>query len=297
MKRIFPTIVLAGFLFMTACHFKKDALGESENPIKFYLVPSVDAKVLSDNSKILKDYLEKNTPYKFQVIIPQSFAAVVKAFGDRQADVAAINTHGYYSAHNQYGVEARLTVIRNGLATYQSQFLAHANSKIKSLNDLAGKKVAFVDPESMSGYLMPLKTLKDRKIEPKEIVLALKHDAVVSMIYQRQVDAGATYYGPPQEGNLEDARRLLKNQYPDIEEKVKVVELSDPIPNDPIVFRKDLPEEIKEKIVNALLQFVASSEGQKAVDSMFGATNFKKATDADYETVREMVKTLSPKGK
>lgn len=297
MNRIFSTIVLAGALFMTACSFKKDALGTANNPIKFYLVPSLNAKLLSDNSKILKDYLEKNTPYKFQVTIPQSFTAVVQAFGAKQADVAAINTHGYYSAHNQYGVEAHLTVIRNGRATYQSEFLTRTDSKIKSLKDLAGKKVAFVDPASISGYLMPLKTLKDLKIEPKEIILALNHDSVVSMIYKGEVDAGATYYGPPQEGNLEDARRLLKNQYPDIEQKVKIIELSDPIPNDPIVFRKDLPEEIKEKIVEVLLLFVATPDGQKAMDSMFGATNFKKATDADYETVREMVKILSPKEK
>lgn len=294
MKRIFSTIVLVGFLFSTACHIKNDSLGTTENPVKFYLVPSVDAKVLSENSKILKEYLEKNTPYKFQVTIPQSFSSVVEAFGSKQADVAVINTHGYYSAHSQYGVEARLTVIRNGLATYQSQFLAHANSKIKSLKDLAGKKVAFVDPASISGYLMPLKTLKDRKIEPKEIVLAKNHDSVVSMIYEGKVDAGATYYSPPQEGNLEDARRLLKSKYPDIEEKVKIIELSEPIPNDPIVFRKDIPEEIKEKIVDTLLQFVATPEGQKAVGSMFGATNFKKTSDADYETVREMVKISAP---
>ncbi|MGZ3773252.1 MAG: phosphate/phosphite/phosphonate ABC transporter substrate-binding protein [Pseudobdellovibrionaceae bacterium] len=294
MKRIFTTLVLMGLFNLTACHFKESALGTEKNPIKFYLVPSVDIKVLGENSKILKEYLEKNTPYKYKVIIPQSFAAVVDAFGNKQADVGSINTYGYYTAHNKHGVEARLTVIRNGLATYQSQFLTHANSKIKSLKDLSGKKVAFVDPSSVSGYLMPLKTLKDRKIEPKEIILASSHDSVVSMIYEGQADGGATYYNHPQEGNLEDARRLLKSKYPDIEEKVKIIEISDPIPNDPIVFRNDISEEIKENIVNALIQFVSTPEGQKAVDSMFGATNFKKATDADYETVREMVKALAP---
>ncbi|WP_374074974.1 phosphate/phosphite/phosphonate ABC transporter substrate-binding protein [Bdellovibrio bacteriovorus] len=260
-------------------------------------MPAVDAKVLTDNAKILEEYLEKNTPYKFEITIPQSFVAVVEAFGTKRADVAAINTYGYYLAHKQYGAEARLTVIRYGLATYQSQFLAHADGKIKSLKDLAGKKIAFVDPASTSGYLLPLKTLKDRKIEPKDIVFAMKHDSVVTMIYQRQVDAGATYYSPPQNGHIEDARRLVKTQYPDVEQKVKIIELSEPIPNDPIAFRKDMPEEMKEKIVDTLLQFAATDEGKKAIDLMLGATNFKKATDGDYDTVREMLKTLSPEGK
>ncbi|WP_374029163.1 phosphate/phosphite/phosphonate ABC transporter substrate-binding protein [Bdellovibrio bacteriovorus] len=297
MKRLLSTMVLLAAMFATGCQFKKDALGTKENPIKLHLVPAVDAKVLADNAEILKTYLEKHTPYKYQITIPQSFVAVVEAFGTKRADVAAINTYGYYLAHKQYGVEAKLTVIRYGLATYQSQFLTRADSKIKTLADLAGKKLAFVDPASTSGYLLPLKTLKDKKIEPKEIVFAMKHDSVVSMIYQGQVDAGATYYSPPQNGNIEDARRMVKTQYPDVEKKVRIIELSEPIPNDPIVFRKDMPEEMKEKIVSTLLEFVSTPEGQKSLDLMLGATNLKKASDADYDTVREMLKTLSPEGK
>ncbi len=296
MHKPLTTLVLLLSLCSASCHFKKDALGTEKNPIKFHLVPAVDAKVLTDNSKILKDYLEKNTPYKYQITIPQSFVAVVEAFGTKRADVAAINTYGYYLAHKKYGVEARLTVIRYGSATYQSQFLARADSKINSLKDLQGKKIAFVDPASTSGYLLPLKTLKDRKIEPKETVFAMKHDSVVSMIYQGQVDAGATYYSPPQNGHLEDARRLVQMQYPDVEKKVKIIELSEPIPNDPIVFRKDMPEEMKEKIADTLLQFVATPEGSKAMDLMLGATNFKKSSDSDYDSVREMLKTLTPEG-
>lgn len=297
MKKLLLGMVLWGPVVLGGCHLKKDVLGTAENPIKFHLVPAVDAKVLTDNSQILKDYLEKNTPYKYQITIPQNFVAVVESFGTKRADVAAINTYGYYLAHKQYGVEARLTVIRYGSATYQSQFLARADGKIKALKDLQGKKVAFVDPASTSGYLLPLKTLKDRKIEPKDTVFAMKHDSVVTMIYQGQVDAGATYYSPPQNGQLEDARRLVKTQYPDVEQKVKIIELSEPIPNDPIVFRKDMPEEMKEKIVDTLLQFAATPEGQKSLDLMLGATNLKKSTDSDYDSVREMLSTLAPEGK
>ncbi|AFY02710.1 phosphate/phosphite/phosphonate ABC transporter substrate-binding protein [Bdellovibrio bacteriovorus] len=297
MKKLLLGMVLCGPVVLGGCHLKKDVLGTVENPIKFHLVPAVDAKVLTDNSQILKDYLEKNTPYKFQITIPQNFVAVVESFGTKRADVAAINTYGYYLAHKQYGVEARLTVIRYGSATYQSQFLARADGKVKTLKDLHGKKVAFVDPASTSGYLLPLKTLKDRKIEPKDTVFAMKHDSVVTMIYQGQVDAGATYYSPPQNGQLEDARRLVKTQYPDVEQKVKIIELSEPIPNDPIVFRKDMPEEMKEKIVDTLLQFAATPEGQKSLDLMLGATNLKKSTDSDYDSVREMLSTLAPEGK
>jgi phosphonate transport system substrate-binding protein len=277
---------------MTACTGSRGELGTEKNPIKLYFVPSVDAKVIEDNSKKFREYLEKNTPYKFEVSIPQSFVAVVEAFGTKRADVAAMNTFGYALANKKYGAEARLTVLRHGSPTYQSQFITRTDSKIKTIEDLEGKKLAFVDPASTSGYLVPLKTLKDKNIKPKETVFAMKHDSVVSMVYQGQVDAGATFYSPPSEGKIEDARRLVKTQYPDVEEKVKIVELSTPVPNDPIVFRKDLTEDMKMKIAQAFKDFVKTSEGQTAFKEIYGVTELKDATDVDYQATLKMYEDL-----
>lgn len=283
--------------FALASCTKKAELGTAENPVKLHFVPSVDAKVIESNSKTFKEFLEKNTPYKFEINVPQSFIAVVEAFGTKRADVAAINSFGYILAHEKYGAQAMLTVLRHGSSTYQSQFIAKADGPIKSLADLAGKKVAFVDPASTSGYLLPLKSLKDKSIEPKETVFAMKHDSVVSMIYQGQVDAGATFYSPPSKDDkgvesIEDARRLVLTQYPDVASKIKIIDLSEPIPNDPIIFRKDMPEEMKTKISEAFMAFVATPEGKAAFKEIYGVTEIKKATDADYDSVRNMLKAL-----
>ncbi|MFN9067805.1 MAG: phosphate/phosphite/phosphonate ABC transporter substrate-binding protein [Bdellovibrionales bacterium] len=277
---------------LTSCTGSRGELGTEKNPIKLYFVPSVDAKVIEDNSKIFRTFLEKNTPYKFEVSIPQSFVAVVEAFGTKRADVAAMNTFGYALANKKYGAEARLTVLRHGSATYQAQFITRADSKIKKIEDLEGKKMAFVDPASTSGYLVPLKTLKDKNIKPKETVFAMKHDSVVSMVYQGQVDAGATFYSPPSEGKIEDARRLVKTQYPDVEEKVVIVELSKPVPNDPIVFRKDLTEDMKTNIAKAFKDFVQTPEGKKAFQEIYGVTDLKDANDGDYQATLKMYDDL-----
>ena len=281
----------------SGCETKKAELGTKENPVKLYFVPSVDAKIIETSGQQFKEWLEKNTPYKYEITIPQSFVAVVEAFGTKRADVAAINTFGYVLAHDKYQAEARLTVLCHGSSTYQSQFIAKADGNIKKLEDLAGKKIAFVDAASTSGYLLPLKTLKDKKIEPKETMFAQKHDNVVSMVYQGQVDAGATFYSPPSKDDkgveqIEDARRLVKTQYPDVEKKVAIISLSEPIPNDPIVFRKEMPEEMKTKIIQAMMGFVATPEGKDAFKAIYGVTDLKLATDADYESVRTMLKTL-----
>ncbi|MBK7960575.1 MAG: phosphate/phosphite/phosphonate ABC transporter substrate-binding protein [Bdellovibrionales bacterium] len=285
-------IAVLVFLLMGFSCTKKGELGTEANPVKLYFTPSVDAKVIESNSIVFKAFLERNTPYKYEISLPQSFIAVVEAFGTKRADIAAMNSFGYVLAHKKYGAEARMTVLRHGASTYQSQFVVKADTGIKSLADLAGKRIAFVDPASATGYLLPLKTLKEKKIEPKETVFAMKHDSVISMVYQGQVDAGATFYSPPTDGKMEDARRLVLTQYPDVESKVKILELSEHIANDPVVFRKEMSEEMKSKITDAFLAFIATDEGKVAFKAIYNVDGLKRATDSDYDKFREMLATL-----
>jgi phosphonate transport system substrate-binding protein len=288
---LIPVLILA--LGLLGCTSQKGELGSERNPVKIYFTPSVDAKVIEDSSKAIKEYLEKNTPYRYEVAIPQSFIAVVEAFGTKRADVAGMNTFGYILANRKYGAEARVTFIRHGLATYRAQFIAKQGGPIRTLADFSGKKMAYVDPASTSGFLLPKKILNDKNISPKEEVFAMRHDAVVSMIYQGQVDGGATYYSPPADGEIQDARRLVKAQYPDVETKIKIIDLTESIPNDPMVFRKDMPEEMKKVIVEAFMKFVSTPEGKTAFDKTYGATELKTASDADYEPVKKMFDSLN----
>jgi phosphonate transport system substrate-binding protein len=279
-------------LLMGGCTKERGELGSEKNPIKFFFVPSVDSKRLMEQAKIVENYLHANTPYKFTVAVPSSYVAVVEAFGTKRADVASLNTFGYLLANEKYQTEARLIVIRNGQETYQAQIITRNDSDIKKLEDINGKKFAFVDPASTSGYLLPAKLFADKGIKPKETIFAQKHDNVIMMVHQKQVDAGATFYSPPEKGQIQDARRLVKTQIPNVEKEIRIVELTEAIPNDPIVFRKDMPEEMKLKIIAALQAFMKTEEGKKALYESYTITDFKLTSDAGYDGVREMLKKL-----
>jgi phosphonate transport system substrate-binding protein len=82
---------------------------------------------------------------------------------------------------------------------------------------------------------------------------------------------------------------LVLTQYPDVEKKVSILSLSDSIKNDPIVFRKEMPEDMKKQIVDAMEKFVATPEGKEAFKAIYGVTEIKPATDADYDSVRNML--------
>jgi phosphonate transport system substrate-binding protein len=285
-------LILSIFAGLLGCTRDRGEIGSEKNPIKFFLVPSVDAKLLEATGRKVKEHLEKVTPYKFQFAVPTSYVAVVEAFGTKRADIAALNTFGYIMANDRYKVEAKLTFVRHGDETYKAQIIARTDSKINSLKDLEGKKFAYVDPASTSGFLLPAKILHDKGVKLGQTVFANKHDNVVTMVYQKQVDAGATFYSPSHEGKINDARRLVKTQFPDVEEKVKIVELTDAIPNDPIVFRADLPEEIKNTVTDKLLEYVKTDEGRQVFFEIYGISGMIKSDDKRYDGVREMLRAL-----
>lgn len=218
---------------------------------------------------------------------------MVEAFGTKRADVGIVNTFGYILAHEKYGAQARLRIVSFGRDQYYGQIIAHKDG-LKKVADIKGKKFAFVDPSSTSGYLLPAKIFKDRNIKPKDYVFAGRHDSVVSMVYQKQVDAGATFHVPEKSetGQPMDARRLVRTQYPDVDDKVVILEKTGPIPNDPVIFRKDFPEDLEKKIIAALVEYVHSEEGVKVFKALFNVTDFKPTTDAEYDGVRAMLKEL-----
>ncbi len=293
LKFVGLSTLLLSAMILSGC--QNDApLGTKDNPVKLYFTPSVDADTISTNSREFIDFLEKETGLLFKTGIPTNYVAVVEAFGSKRADIGVMNSFGYLMANEKYGARALLRVLRYGHDYYQGQILAHVDSGIKSVQDLAGKKMAFVDPSSTSGYMFPLKIMKDAGVEPGNTTFANKHDNVVIMIYQKQVDAGATYYSAPAEdGSIRDARSRVKTQFPDVEEKIKIVTTTDKIPNDPFVFRKDLPKEITDKFIAAVKKFIATEKGSEIFKRIYSVEGVVDTTDADYDSLRAMVKAIN----
>ncbi|MGZ3690532.1 MAG: phosphate/phosphite/phosphonate ABC transporter substrate-binding protein [Pseudobdellovibrio sp.] len=286
-------IVLVVLLFGLGCTKNNAELGSAENPVKFYLVPAQDVLTLNEQGKVLQKYLSQDLGLEFKVEVPSSYVAVVEAIGSKRADAAILNTFGYVLAHEKYGAEAKLKLVNRGRDFYSGQIIVRADSGIKNVNQLNGKKFAFVDPASTSGYLLPSRLFKKENIKLKETIFAGKHDSVVLAVYQKTVDAGATFYTPPDDdGTPKDARWLLRTQYPDVYDKIKILQLTEPIPNDPLVLRKDVPEELKAKIAASLQKYIKTPEGAKVMMDLYHITDFKEATDEDYAPVRTYLKDL-----
>ena len=258
MKQILIALCLVGLL-TTSC--KPTQLGSKVNPIAIYFTPSVDAQVIEENSRTFIKYLEKHTNLSFKAHIPSDYFTVIEALGSKRADICIMNSFGYLLANQKFGAKAKLKVIRRGKDYYRGQIIAHIDSKIETIRDIEGKKFAFTNPASTSGFLFPLKILVDNKVTPKSTTYAKSHSGVVKMIYNKKVDAGATFYSSPSgDGTIRDARVLIKEKHPDVVEQIKIIEITENIPNDPFVFRKNFPENLEKKFVMALKKFLQTKK-------------------------------------
>lgn len=287
-------------LFITIDTLRQTAggeLGTKSNPVKFYFTPSGDTKRIATNAKDLLHYLEKETGYYFESAIPSSFIAVYEAFGSKKADIAAgLSAFAYIMVHEKYGPDALLRIVRdNGETTYRGQFISRVGSGIDKIEDIEGKTIAYVDASSTSGYLLPNAMLKSKGIKPSEEVFGMTHENVVTMVYQKQVAVGATYSSPPdpKTGQIYDARMRVLPQFPDVAQKVKIIGYTEHIPNDPFIFSKYMPVEMKEKIVKAILKFVATDYGKKVIYDTYDIVNLIPTKDSDYDGLRRMLKELN----
>lgn len=286
------TALALSVLLLAACQ-PKGELGSRDNPVRLYFTPSVDADTIASNSREFIRFLEQETGDYYVTGIPTSYIAVVEAFGSGRADIGAMNSFGYLMANERYGARAHLKMIRHGVDYYQGQIVVRADSGIETLADLEGRRFAFTDPASTSGYFFPLKMLRDAGIRLGNETFAMKHDNVITMVYQGQVDAGSAYYSAPAaDGSIRDARQRVLTQFPDVEQQVRILAVTERIPNDPFVFRKDLPDDIRDRFIAAVKKFLASDEGQDIFRNIYSVEGLVDATDADYDPLREMIRAI-----
>lgn len=266
-------------LLLTGCGGSK--LGTENNPIVMSFVPSGDTQDIMASGDQIAEAVSEATGLTIQSNVGTDFAAVREAMGAGKAHIGWLNTFNYVLASEKYGVDVGLVTERYGTTSYKGQINVGADSGITSLEDLKGKVMCWVDPNSTSGYIIPRIMLQAAGIDPDndfaQTVEAGSHDNVVTAVYNGDCDAGASF---------DDARDNIEEDFPDVKEKVVVLAVSPDIPNDSVSFTKDFPEETRAQIVDALLAFAATDEGKEALNTLYNIAGLQAADDTFYDGFR-----------
>jgi phosphonate transport system substrate-binding protein len=94
-----------------------------------------------------------------------------------------------------------------------------------------------------------------------------------------------------------DARANVRTEAPDVMQKVRILAVSDAIPNDTLSFGPEFPADVRAQIEEALLAFAETEAWENSIGSadFYGWSGIAPATDAEYDVVRAMVEATGYK--
>ncbi len=265
--------------------------------------------------------------FNFQVSVPTSYAATIEEICASPADTMAfIPAFGYVLANDFCGVDVAFKAVRRGWGIYWTMIVVARDSDIQSIADLAGKKWAYPDAGSTSGYLVPTVMLQEAGVTPGEVLEAGGHPQAVRAVYTGEADFSTAFYSPwaaPEgaadwvmgqdqevpvdletcalnEDNSQllcegyrvlDARANIREEFPDVVSKVRILSLSPDIPNDTMSFGPEFPTEVRAQIEAALAAFAQTEAWGQSLGSedFYGCSGLEAANDAEYDFIRKMV--------
>lgn len=309
------------------------AVGSEENPIKVLFVPSAEAEVIVTGGEIMKEALEAATGLSFEVSVPTSYAATIEEMcASPDNTMGFIPGLGYALASERCGVDVAFKAVRFGWSVYWAQFLVPRDSDVETLEDLEGLRWAYGDTGSTSGYMVPALMFDELGITPGEVVETGGHGQTALAVYNGEADFGTTYFSPPLTPNFDwalgdapdipddlvdscapneegsrlfcgpddaqwrvlDARASARSDAPDIVQKVKILTISDAIPNDTLSFGPEFPADVRAAVEAALVAFAETDEWEASIGNQdfYGWTGIEPAADAEYDNVRKMVALL-----
>lgn len=268
--------LLALLCLLGSCTFSREG-----RPLQILLVPSQDKGVLLEKGTLVKEWLEKDLRRRVEIQVPVNYTTIIEAFGGKRADVAFMNSFGYLLAHAKHRAQVRLIAVSQGKTEYFGQIIAR-KGRINGIQELKGKKWGFVSPASGSGYVAVLKFLQNQNLKADDFTFFGSHDAVVTAVYQGRVDVGATFYAEDESGVPQDARRLVKTQFPDVFEKLERVSMTGPLPNEVVVVRADLPDNVKTEVTQSLQKFIRTETGHKIFRDLYHYDDLVPTTEAPF---------------
>ncbi len=273
----------------------KAALGTPDNPIIVAFEPSATSQEITAGGQELLDLLSTETGLTFKGVIPTSYAALTEAMGSGNAQIGWMATFAYILAHQQGYADVALITNRFGSDHYGAQFIARADAgftpaanspatdaDISTLLQFKGKRPCFADPQSTSGYVIPLIFLKKAGLTDADIpnpVFTQGHTQTVRAVYAGGIcDYGATFV---------DARTSVTKDLPDVMDKVVVIfQTAALIPNDNMSYAPDMPADLRTKITDAMMKISQTEAGKKALNDLYQIGGLVQADDTVYDQFR-----------
>jgi len=252
--------------------------------LKIVFIAYQNPEQLVEDVKPVIAYLEKVLNISVKYFMTTDYAGVVEGLRNKSADMGFMGPLQYVIAHEQSGAYPILGEVYGGKSYYTSRIFVRKDSGIKSLADLRGKTIAFVDPISSSGYLYPLDLFKEKGFFKdhaeeffKRIYFAGGDEQAMRAVYNNFVDAA---------GIGQFAYSLLR---PEERNEIIYIGESKRLPSHCVVVRKDLNGETVKKVRDALMA-LNDGPNHDLLRYLYNVDGYVEVGPETFDEVREVAR-------
>lgn len=266
---------------------------EKYKELVFAVVPAENASGVTERFQPFMDYLTKEVGVPFKLRIAQDYAAVIEGQKAGQIHVGYYGPSSYVRAWTVTAgnVQPMVTTINSdGSIGYYSVLWSKKDNPATKLEDLKGKNLCLVDPNSASGNNVPRFAMDKLGIDPDKffakVVYAGSHENAVLGVQQGTCDAAFNWWNSEEDSNF--SRMTKKGMVKS--EDFKIIFKSELIAGSPYAWLEDMPKELKDLILKAFIE--APNKDKAAFDRLSDGKDkgFQPVTHKEYESAVELQK-------
>jgi phosphonate transport system substrate-binding protein len=261
------------------------AVGE-DRPLTLVYIPQEDPEKLIGDIAVISEYLQDELGIPVDGFVALDHAAAVEALRNCTADISFMGGLPYVMAHELAGAEVILGEVHRSQPFYHGRIFVHIDSDIETIEELAGRDIAFADPISESGYLYPLDIFTQAGLleagdDPHtffgSVYFAGGYQQAVEAVINGVVDAA---------GASENVVFALE---PDQLEQVRWIAESDPISSHAVIGRRGLDPGLTEAFTEAMLK-LNEPDYQHLLQYVYNPDGYVRTTDEAYEGIRDIAR-------
>lgn len=222
----------------------------------FAIIPAENAQGVVNRWAPFTEYLTRTLGTRVTLRVANDYAAVVEGQRAGNIHIASYGPSAFARAlMTGAQIEAfAIEVNADGSKGYYSVFYVKKDSPFQTIQDLRGRNLGLVDPNSASGNNVPRYAMHRMGINPEQffgrVVYTGSHENAVIALHQGTVDVAANWWNDEQESNLQRMARkgMVKA------EDFRIIFRSEQIVNSPMAYLANLPAELKTAIRTAVLE-------------------------------------------